>query len=72
MACEPPPPVGHDGWHQHACEQRRAWLALSPRQRLRWLEQAKAFAALARRSVGSPPSAPVGQGEAPAGGPLGA
>jgi len=27
--------------------QRRAWLALSPRQRLAWLEEAKRFAARA-------------------------
>lgn len=51
MRGEPPPTVGRNGWHQHACEQRRAWLALSHRERLRWLEQAKAFAALARRAL---------------------
>lgn len=31
-------------------EQRRAWLRLTPRERLEWLEQAKRFAA---RAVGA-------------------
>jgi hypothetical protein len=35
------------GWDQHEREQRRARLALSHRERLAWLEQAKAFARVA-------------------------
>jgi hypothetical protein len=31
------------GWEAHAAEQRRAWLALSYAERLRWLEDAKRF-----------------------------
>jgi hypothetical protein len=31
----------------HRSEQRRAWLRLTHRQRIEWLEQAKRFAALA-------------------------
>ena len=45
-----------DGWTRHADEQRRAWLQLSHAQRLRWLEQAKRFQALAvGAAVRSPP-----------------
>jgi hypothetical protein len=33
----------NDGWARHADEQRRAWLRLTPEERLRWLEQAKRF-----------------------------
>jgi len=40
----------NDGWAQHAKEQRRAWLALSYRERLRWLEQAKLFYRRARQA----------------------
>jgi hypothetical protein len=32
---------------QHRREQRRAWLRLTYRERLRWLEEAKGFAAKA-------------------------
>ena len=35
------------GWTDHRDEQRRAWLRLTPIQRLRWLDGAKAFVALA-------------------------
>jgi len=56
MGREPPPSVDQDGWRQHACAQRRAWLALSYRDRLRWLEQAKAFAVVARHSRRSRPT----------------
>lgn len=31
-------------WTAHHREQRRAWLALTPAQRLQWLWQAKLFA----------------------------
>jgi hypothetical protein len=37
-----PPP---NGYEQHADEQRRAIAALTPLQRLQWLQQAKEFAA---------------------------
>ena len=35
------------GFERHRREQRRAWLRLSYRERLEWLEQAKRFAARA-------------------------
>jgi len=35
------------GFALHREAQRRAWLALSHRERLEWLEEAKRFAALA-------------------------
>jgi hypothetical protein len=31
-------------WLEHEAEQRRAWLRLTPRQRLDWLWEAKSFA----------------------------
>lgn len=34
-------------WERHREEQRRSWLKLTAVQRLRWLEQAKRFAAVA-------------------------
>jgi hypothetical protein len=44
----------------HREQQRRAWLALSPRERLTWLEQAKEFAAravaAARKRAGKQPT----------------
>ncbi len=39
-----------DGWRRHQAEQRRAWMSLTPAQRLAWLEEAKRFAELAKRS----------------------
>jgi hypothetical protein len=36
-----------DGFEAHRREQRRAWLRLTHRQRIEWLEQAKRFAARA-------------------------
>ena len=44
MATEPP---GASGFEEERRAQRRAWLRLSHRQRLEWLEQAKRFAARA-------------------------
>ncbi|MGH7336204.1 MAG: hypothetical protein ACREI7_01380 [Myxococcota bacterium] len=49
------------GFELHREAQRRAWLALSYRERLAWLEEAKRFAALAltaarRRSMSGPNS----------------
>lgn len=35
------------GFAEHAMEQRRRWLTLTPEQRLAWLEGAKRFARLA-------------------------
>jgi hypothetical protein len=35
------------GWELHVVEQRRHWLRLSYEERLRWLEQAKRFHAVA-------------------------
>jgi hypothetical protein len=35
------------GWEEHRSEQQRAWLRLTYRQRLEWLEGAKRFAARA-------------------------
>jgi hypothetical protein len=34
-------------WTDHLTQQRRAWLALSYAERLRWLEDAKRFYAIA-------------------------
>jgi hypothetical protein len=39
-----------DGWERHEAEQRRAWMKLTPAERLAWLEEAKRFAELAKRS----------------------
>jgi len=36
-----------EGFERHAREQRERWLALTPEQRLQWLERAKRFARLA-------------------------
>lgn len=38
---------GPDGWRTHEAEQLRAWMRMSCLERLRWLDQAKRFAALA-------------------------
>jgi hypothetical protein len=38
------------GWKLHEKEQRRAWLRLTPAQRLTWLEEAKRFAEAAKRA----------------------
>lgn len=44
-----------DGWKRHEAEQRRAWIKLTPAQRLAWLEEAKRFADAAKRARrGSP------------------
>ena len=50
-----------DGWVVHATEQRRAWLALSYAQRLRWLEDAKRFCALALGAARRKRRAPSGR-----------
>jgi hypothetical protein len=39
-----------DGWKRHEAEQRRAWMKLTPAERLAWLEEAKRFAELAKHS----------------------
>jgi len=39
-----------DPWEVHELEQLRAWLALTPAQRLAWLEGAKRFARLAQQA----------------------
>ena len=50
--------TGEDAWMEHDREQRRAWLRLTPRQRLDWLWSARSFALRAaearsqRRSAG--------------------
>jgi hypothetical protein len=36
-----------NGWRTHEAEQLRAWMSMSCLERLRWLDQAKRFAALA-------------------------
>ena len=48
------------GWTEHEREQRRAWLRLTPRQRLDWLWEARAFvlrADEARRRQAARPAA---------------
>ena len=42
--------VRENGWRAHEEEQRRAWLRLTPAQRLAWLEEAKRFAEVAKRA----------------------
>ena len=42
--------ASEDGWKRHEAEQRRAWMKLTPAERLAWLEEAKRFAELAKRS----------------------
>lgn len=37
-------PSTEAGWLEHEREQRRAWLRLTPRQRLEWLWKARTFA----------------------------
>ena len=39
-----------DGWKRHEAEQRRAWMKLTPAERLAWLEEAKRFAEAAKHS----------------------
>jgi len=39
-----------NGWKSHEEQQRRAWLRLTPAQRLAWLEEAKQFADTAKRA----------------------
>ena len=39
-----------NGWKAHEEEQRRAWLRLTPAQRLAWLDEAKRFAEIAKRA----------------------
>lgn len=51
-----------DGWAEHQRQQRRVWLALTPLQRILWLEGAKRFHAIAlgaaRRARRSAPLGP--------------
>lgn len=55
--------VGWDGgWEAHARRRRRAWLRSTPAQRLRWLEEAVAFAA---RAGALPRRTPVAGGRDP-------
>jgi hypothetical protein len=37
-------PAGETGWAEHERDQRKAWLRLTPRQRLDWLWEARLFA----------------------------
>jgi hypothetical protein len=48
-----PEPDREQGFAAHRRAQRRAWLALDPRARLAWLEQAKRFAARALTAAAS-------------------
>lgn len=48
-----------NGWDRHAKEQRRAWLRLTYRQRLSWLEQAKLFNEVALGAARLPPVARI-------------
>ncbi len=43
-----------DPWEKHSLMQRQAWLALSYRERLNWLWQAKMFAAKAINCAKNP------------------
>jgi hypothetical protein len=57
-------PTDDAGWVEHEREQRRAWLRLTPRQRLDWLWSARSFALRAaearreRQPAGSVTTAP--------------
>ena len=42
--------VSDQGWKVYEAEQRRAWLRLTPAERLAWLEEAKRFAEAAKRA----------------------
>ncbi|MGB5267186.1 MAG: hypothetical protein WBN30_11385 [Polyangiales bacterium] len=42
--------MSEQGWKVHEAEQRRAWLRLTPAERLAWLEEAKRFAEAAKRA----------------------
>lgn len=55
-----------NGWRTHEAEQLRAWMSMSCLERLRWLDQAKRFAALAleaarKRRQPVAPSAQAGE-----------
>ena len=54
-----------DGWTSHEADQKRAWLRLTPMERLEWLEGALAFA---RKYLGA---ARKWKGPAPKGPPVG-
>jgi hypothetical protein len=56
---------GRSGWDRHVDEQRRAWLRLSPAERLRWLEQAKEFHRLALGAARKGASARPARGKQP-------
>lgn len=49
------------GWPAHAQAQLERWRALTYRQRLEWLWQAKRFAARATGAARRPPSEPPGR-----------
>jgi hypothetical protein len=55
------------GFEAHRREQRRAWLRLTYRERLRWLEQAKRFAARALGAARRRRSREAGSGGGSAG-----
>ena len=50
--------VSERGWKVHEAEQRRAWLRLTPAERLAWLEEAKRFAEAAKRARKTSAAAP--------------
>lgn len=51
------------GWEAHEREQRLAWLALTPRQRLDWLWEAKLFARRVEEARLRAASGPLGDVE---------
>ncbi len=53
-------PSAEAAWLEHERDQRRAWLRLTPRQRLDWLWQARTFALRAEeaRRLRERPGAP--------------
>lgn len=42
--------MSEQGWKVHEAQQRRAWLRLTPAERLAWLEEAKRFAEAVNRA----------------------
>ncbi len=50
--------AGDEGFRKHEAEQLRAWAALTPLQRLRWLVQAKEFSRRWLGAAAKPPDRP--------------
>jgi hypothetical protein len=59
-------PLGRDAaWENHEREQGRAWLRLTPRERLDWLWQAKLFVERVEKARAREPGSTGEPGERP-------